>query len=93
MIDDTQISNSLEIFNPFFKNSAQMSKPSDTEKLDIDDALEKKAAENNLSVVNVKSILHVRLFFHSLKYTLTIWLAHFKRYCCFINGKENGGRM
>ena len=38
-----------------------MSKPSDTEKLDIDDALEKKAIENNLSVVNVKSILHVRL--------------------------------
>lgn len=61
MIDDTQISNSLfEIFNPFFKISAQMSKP-DTEKLDIDDALEKKAAENNLSVVNVKSILHVSL--------------------------------
>jgi len=31
-----------------------------TELLDIDDALEKKAASNNLSVVNVKSILHVR---------------------------------
>ena len=48
--------------NPFFKNSAQkvpMSEPADTESLDIDDALEKKAVENNLSVVNVKSILHV----------------------------------
>lgn len=37
-----------------------MSRPSDTENFDIDDALEKKAMENNLSVVNVKSILHVR---------------------------------
>ena len=43
-----------------------MSKPPDTEKLDIDDALEKKAAENNLSVVNVKSILHVRLLCHKI---------------------------
>ena len=38
-----------------------MSKPPGAEDLDIDDALEKKAAQNNLSVVNVKSIIHVRL--------------------------------
>ena len=30
-----------------------------TDVLDIDVALEKKAASNNLSVINVKSILHV----------------------------------
>ena len=40
-----------------------MSNLSDTENFDIDDALEKKAAENNLSVVNVKSILHVSQLF------------------------------
>ena len=39
-----------------------MSYPPGAEDLDIDDALEKKAAENNLSVVNVKSIIHVRSF-------------------------------
>lgn len=36
---------------------------SDTESFNVDDALEKKAAENNLSVINVKSILHVRVTF------------------------------
>lgn len=40
-----------------------MSTASEPESLDIDDALEKKAVENNLSVVNVKSILHVRLYY------------------------------
>lgn len=67
---------SFEIFNPFFKNSAQrcsMSRPSDTANIDIDDALEKKAIENNLSVVNVKSILHVRPLL--LPYSLdVIWI-------------------
>lgn len=50
-----------------------MSRPSDTANIDIDDALEKKAIENNLSVVNVKSILHVRPLL--LPYSLdAIWI-------------------
>lgn len=51
-----------------------MSRPSDTEILDIDDALEKKAVENNLSVVNVKSILHVRLLFIYYIYEMTVYV-------------------
>jgi len=45
-----------------FSAKGAMSYPPGAEDLDIDDALEKKAAENNLSVVNVKSIIHVRSF-------------------------------
>lgn len=49
------------------------------ENLNIDDALEKKAVENNLSVVNVKSILHVSL--QAIKQGIVLFklIAHFER--------------
>ena len=63
----------FETWNPFFKSLAQniaMSSASNTENLDIDDALEKKAAENNLSVINVKSIIHVRALLILIRYDI-----------------------
>ena len=41
---------------------------------DIDEMLEENAAKNNLTAINVKSILHVSLLTYRLLYRVYVWL-------------------